>query len=637
MFRCHLYADVLNRFCLPALLWIIPWISSGQMDTLQSLKEVTVTALRIDFTDVGKHTDGIDSQDLARIRYDNLATLLMGQTPLFVRSYGNGTLATLGIRGGSANHTQLLWNGIPLRNPMLGMVDLSLIPSVFFDNASVHYGGHGAAFGSGAIGGLISFANERTPDPNTVHLHLSAGSWDRRLAEVRADYGSKALRFSTRVFSQYMLNNFRYRVLKELPERNQVHHKLDNAGLLQEATWQMSARERLTGRLWFQDTDRQIPPLSTQKSSAAAQQDHAVRASLHWARNGDRIDWQVKAAMLDESIDYQDSLIQLFTHHQFRTWLAEGEFSLTLAPGLRLASGLYGEQVQASSVNYQDAMRQRRQIAAFASLRYVQDAWIWRFQLREEVTQSSWSPLLLDLSTEWLIIKNLRWKASLSRNYRVPSLNDLHWRPGGNEDLVPESGWTVESGITLTVGQTRRKFQASLTAYTRTLDQWIMWMPPVRDLRNFWSPINVALVHSKGIEFRQEAMWMLGSFQLDLHGGIDMTWSTFGTALPVFTIEEGDQLFYVPVENVLGGLTVSRKGWSMYYRQHWFGSAPGINEEVKAATVGMAGGAVHFSHADVRGSLYLQAENIWNVPYRIIERRPMPGRSFVGGVRLRFE
>ena len=104
-------------------LCVLPFhnVLNAQLDTIQWLKEVEVTAERIDLTDIGKHTDQIDSSILLVKHYQNLATALAMETPLYVRSYGAGTLATLGIRGGSASHTQILWNGIPLRNPMVGL------------------------------------------------------------------------------------------------------------------------------------------------------------------------------------------------------------------------------------------------------------------------------------------------------------------------------------------------------------------------------------------------------------------------------------------------------------------------------------------------------------------------------------
>ncbi len=605
----------------------------GQKDTILYLREIEVTAERIDLTDIGKHTDRIDSHILSLRHHDNLASMLSMHTPLFVRSYGAGTLATLGIRGGSASHTQVLWNGIPLRNPMLGLQDLALIPTAFFDKAAIHYGGHGAAFGSGAVGGLISISNSPVSSINGIQLNLSAGSWGQRAGDIQLDYGFRKIRFSSRLFTQHAENNFRFRLAKLLPERNQVHHQLKNHGFLQEISYSLNDKQWLTGRLWFQYADRQIPPTSTQTTSKSAQQDKTLRASLQWNYIGAKFHWQLKSAWLDEINDFQDTLILLYAHNQFRTWLAEGETSFNLGHNVSVAGGIYTEVALGESKNYGSVIS-RNQAAVFSSLRFIAKDWLWRLQAREELTEDSWSPLLIDLSTEWSGVKRVTIKTSLSRNYRMPTLNDLNWRPGGNPDLLPEQGWTVETGINYRLSGKHINLSTSLTGYSRVIDQWIMWMPPVKDLREYWSPINIAKVKSQGIETRGALVWSMGKWKFDINTGMDLTWSTFETPLEEFKIEEGEQLFYVPVENIMAGVVVQLHHWSGYYNHHWFGTSSGINDQINAANVGSAGISVHFENHKLKESLYLQMDNVWNVPYRIIERRPMPGRSFIAGVKF---
>jgi iron complex outermembrane receptor protein len=352
-------------------------------------------------------------------------------------------------------------------------------------------------------------------------------------------------------------------------------------------------------------------------------------------RQGDKFNWQIKSALLDETIDYQDTLILLFTHNQFRTWIGEAEMSFRPGNGMSLAGGVYSEVVKATSANYLSGTS-RQQHAVFSSFTYIKRNWLWRMQFREEVTGDLWSPLLIDLSAEWSGIKHLVIKNSMSRNYRVPSLNDLYWRPGGNPDLQPEDGWTIESGVHYMGKDRGVALNSSMTAYARNINQWIMWMPPIKDIRNYWSPINIAEVRSHGIETRAEIQIKQKNWALGLRTGLDLTWSRFGTPVPEFMIGKGDQLFYVPVENVLTGLTIKSPHWSGYYHHHWYGPSTGINDDVNAADIGSAGITYQFLHPHLAGTLYLQVDNTWNVPYRIIERRPMPGRSILGGFKVSF-
>ncbi|TRZ74047.1 MAG: hypothetical protein D4R97_04540, partial [Bacteroidetes bacterium] len=62
----------------------------------------------------------IDSTILVQYLSADLSTILSQYSTVFVKSYGNGSLATPSFRGTSANHTQVEWNGISINSPMLG-------------------------------------------------------------------------------------------------------------------------------------------------------------------------------------------------------------------------------------------------------------------------------------------------------------------------------------------------------------------------------------------------------------------------------------------------------------------------------------------------------------------------------------
>ena len=143
------------------LLLTFPKISYTQTkDTSrQQLQEVIVIETKkIQFED-SKKTISIDSLTLSRYNTSSLSELLSHQSAIHIKSYGNGNIATTSMRGGNANHTAILWNGLNIQNAMLGQTDLSIIPSAFFDQISLEYGGASAMWGSGAIGGSIHLKN----------------------------------------------------------------------------------------------------------------------------------------------------------------------------------------------------------------------------------------------------------------------------------------------------------------------------------------------------------------------------------------------------------------------------------------------------------------------------------------------
>ena len=89
-------------------------------------------------------------------------------------------------------------------------------------------------------------------------------------------------------------------------------------------------------------------------------------------------------------------------------------------------------------------------------------------------------------------------KAKLSRDYRLPTLNDRFWIPGGNPSLKAENGWSQE--ITFSWNKNFRNWSWSyqVTGYNRLIHDWIIWVR--KENQSFFSPENIAKVWSRGIE-----------------------------------------------------------------------------------------------------------------------------------------
>ncbi|HEX8385273.1 MAG TPA: TonB-dependent receptor, partial [Rubricoccaceae bacterium] len=102
----------------------------------------------------------------------------------------------------------------------------------------------------------------------------------------------------------------------------------------------------------------------------------------------------------------------------------------------------------------------------------------------------------------------LRLRASTGRAFRMPTLNDRFWAPGGNPDLRPESGWTADAGV----AYARGALHAEATAFwTRTRDQ-IVWLPVTSDV---FSPENVARTQARGLDATAGAARLVGPVLLD--------------------------------------------------------------------------------------------------------------------------
>jgi len=128
----------------------------------------------------------IDSIVLKQNSLSSLSEILLSQSPIFVKTYGSGSLATLSFRGTTANHTGIFWNGFSIEPPNIGMTDLSLIPIAFFESIEIQHGGSSSLFGSGNIGGSIHLENNNHFDSgNKYNLALSSGSFGSYFGNIK--------------------------------------------------------------------------------------------------------------------------------------------------------------------------------------------------------------------------------------------------------------------------------------------------------------------------------------------------------------------------------------------------------------------------------------------------------------------
>ena len=87
----------------------------------------------------------------------------------------------------------------------------------------------------------------------------------------------------------------------------------------------------------------------------------------------------------------------------------------------------------------------------------------------------------------------------LKRIFRLPTMNDLFWSPGGNPNLIPESGWDLKASFSLQNKHNILKFEA----FAGRLNNGIIWRPN----GIFWQPINEFLITRYGINSSWQVKW----------------------------------------------------------------------------------------------------------------------------------
>lgn len=566
----------------------------------------------------------------------NLADLLAEESGAFIKSYGNGSLATISLRGGNAGQTSVLWNGLPIQSPMLGLLDIAILPLGFADEVVLKYGGNSSGWGSGAVSGTVNLNNRwNIENGRELILDQQFGSFGQQQQQVQLILNRQKIGSSTRIFRQVAENDFPYQIRADLPTKRQTNAALDQIGFLQELYLKPATNQELSLTVWGQSVDRQIPPTSTQSRSVAQQADDFLRTAINWKCINNQIIWNTKLGWFTERIRYQDTLQLIDSDNNFQVLTAQTTAEYTSnntpkKPQHRLQGGLNFTYFIAEADAYEQSHMQHR-VALFTAYRREWNNWQLQFNARQEMVDGEFIPIVPALGIEkkwwqWIL------KAKISRNYRLPTLNDLYWQPGGNPDLRPESGWSQE----LTVGYEKAKqWRYFSTVFNRNINNWILWAVP--EGQSFYAPQNLAKVWSRGVE--QRAAWQgdLGDWKLEINGGYNFVLSTNEVAIDNPKIAAGEQLVYVPEHTAFGKVSVRWKNWQWIYHHRYVSTvATLLNTTLEDYQLGGTRLAYGWNKKRWEGHIYLNVNNLYDKTYRVIERRPMPGRNFSIGVRLNF-
>ncbi|MBQ5882151.1 MAG: TonB-dependent receptor [Bacteroidales bacterium] len=663
------------------LLFLLPLVMVAQQEEGMSKKIYHINEAQVyadrPMKEIGVQKTSFDSIKLKENIALSIADVLTFNSSIFVKNYGRATLSTVAFRGTSASHTQVSWNGMKINNPMLGMTDFSMIPSYFIDDASLLHGTSSVNETGGGLGGSVKLSTvPASADGFGLQYIQGVGSFKTFDEFLRLTYGNAKWQVSTRAVLSSAANDFKYRnhdkkeniydenmniIEQYYPVETNKSGAFRDFHLLQEVYYNTLKGDRFGLNAWYINSNRELPLLTTDYSNDTEfdnrQREQTFRGIITWDHL--RSDWKLSAKggyiytwmAYDYKRDVGNGIMADMTRSRstINTIYGQAEGEYYIVKKWLFTASLSAHQHFVTSKD-KNIIRQDgdKAIVGYQKGRIELSGAIsakWKpiermgisLVLRDEMYGTTFTPIIPALFIDGVICKkgNIIAKASVSRNYRFPSLNDLYFLPGGNPDLKNESGWSYDAGVSFSAGKEGIfTISGSATWFDSYIHDWIIWLPTTK---GFFSPKNIKDVHAYGVEIDGKLDWIFArEWKLDI--GATFSWTPSinkGEPISIADQSVGKQLPYVPEYSSSINGRIAWRGWAFtykwcYYSERYTMSSNDISLTGKLPTYFMSNIVLeknlNFKWADL--SLKGAVNNLFNEEYLSVLSRPMPGINF---------
>ncbi len=614
------------------LLLIFP-VTIWAQDTLK-LEEVTIYGIPMEKYSAGSKIMKIAPEVLRKHREASLATLLAMETPVYFRGRGNGMLSTISFRGTDPSHTALLWNGININSFSLGQADFAAVPMAGIQQVAVHYGPSAALYGSDAIGGSIHLTNEPLwTEGISMGLRGSYGSFGYQGLQLNGSYGNGKWEGRSLYYRNKADNNFPITLNAGRPSEQTYrrdHASFAQQGFQQDIYYRPSSNRYFSLNAWHSEMERQIQPTDFSRQPNGFQEDQSTRVVAAYHHHGQAGYFQTRAGYVHDIIRFNNSATPI------SRMIGAFRYENAINDNITAKFGTDYQYITADVPNYGGAIAEHRTDFFLLLTWDVSPRLHTSFNLRQAFVTGFQAPLAPSIGSIFTFyhtdMTSLQWKANISRSYRVPTLNDRFWQPGGNPELLPEDAWGAETGLVYQL----QKFSAELTAFTNYVDNWIAWRPVAG---NVWQPMNVQEVHSRGIEALVSQNFTLG--EVNMKTGLNYAYTRSTQETPRFSGDAnvGNQLIYVPEHSGLAFLHARFRQWNGQLNYNRVGDRfTQFDNSRSLPAYSLVDIALEY---DVKWlahglDIALQANNILDQPYQNFLHNSMPGRNFLLSLRYHF-
>ena len=605
-------------------------------DTIK-IKEVVITRKKPISDPSGFRKITIDSETLKNYSHRSLADILSEISQISVKSYGMGGIATPSLRGTGASHTQISWNSIIINHPMLGQSDLATIPSGLIDDIQIYSGGSSMILNSGGIGGIINLETKPVWEKKTsISINPGFGSFGQYTGLIKINSGNTQFQTVTKVFLQSSENDFRYlnNVISAEPVwETRKNSQVNQKGFIQELYYRKS-KDLLSARIWYQSANRNLPSsmLSQQINSEETQFDESLRSMFNYDVYRGRTSYFLTGAFMLSRLNYFNRLVEIDSRNLSESLILKAGIESRISENIKLKVELDNELNVVKSNNYDQNETQNINAVTASVERQSIDRIGAMILIREIIDNNTF--LIPDFATgiQLQIFDEREYylKANVSRNSKVPTMNERFWVPGGNPELKNEYAYLYELSYEMKqrFSSSDNTFKCNLSFFRNNIKDMIQWRPGEF---SYWTADNIQNVKTMGFESAFAFTYTVNKLISVFNAGYTYTRATHGISNDNNDRLTGKQLMYIPENQANTSLRLSYRNiyssWvtnmtgrryiaadnSIYLPGYFLNNvSTGIKLNIKHNSIDMT----------------FNIDNLFNVTYQTIAYYPLPRRSY---------
>ncbi len=580
-------------------------------------EEITVTATgeETDAKDVPVPTTVISRAEMDDAQLENVADILRRVPGMTIMRSGNeGKVTSAFTRGTNSAQTLVLFDGVRLNSPYVGGYDLSLLTTSGLERVEVARGPYSALWGADAIGGVLN-AIPRIGHPGfNATLFGEGGETGWRRLEGDLTLGSEH-------FNLYLSALHREGDGELENDDFETQQGLLNLG------WNWGNGSRLSVVAQNVESETGIPFVTPGNPTLARRQkaeQRLIAVPLRWALNK-KWSLQLTASEVTRTFEFTDpddpwgltdsqtnadtrdarlASNHLLGSHTF-TWGGEWRED-EVTDVSNLGENLDGVTDEVVSAFLQDVWQAGDKVRLIVGVRW-DDTETWGSEVSPRAHLG------------WKLSSFTELRVGYGQAFRQPSLGELYFPLSGNPDLEPETSRSWEIDIVMTPKDDRNRWQLNL--FNTDLDNLIEF-----DFANYTNE-NIGSATTRGAELVMNTALTSEFYQL-----VQVTYLNTED-------DQGRELLRRPEWS--GSYTLTGSFWDrvrgdltvIYTGSRW-DVDPTTFERLEVggfATVDLAVGWQAAKELEIT----LRAVNLLDRDYQAVRGYLMPGRRFMGGLRLR--